>query len=107
MYFHAAHFTNQSTCLFTKDWEPAVDYLGHTEALEEDLRTIVQEINLRRPAQTPELTLQVEHSNENTGLRHEGRMYSDLYKKWRRCVSEVARNYEQDFLSLGYNQTVI
>lgn len=83
-----------------------MDYLGHTETLEEDLKTIVREINIRRPAQIPQLTLQDVNSNRNTERKHERRKYFDLYEKWGGCVKEVARNYEQDFDSLGFNQTM-
>lgn len=107
MYFHAAHFTNQSTCLFTKDWTPAVDYIGHSETLEEDLLRVISEINSRKSTGIPELQVVDIHSNGNrprSGLADEEK-YSDLYTKWDGCIPAVVRNYEQDFKLLGFNKT--
>ncbi|GMH43386.1 hypothetical protein BSKO_11308 [Bryopsis sp. KO-2023] len=109
VYFHAAHFSNQSTCLFTQDGRPAVDFLGHTERLTDDLETILNEINNRKPSGLPELGLEniAKNSNKRHSQNDVGKnVYFDLFNRSKNCADEVVRNYRQDFELLGFDKTL-
>lgn len=107
---HTRHFTDQSTCLFTDEGLPAVDFIGEMEQLEEDMETILDVINSRRDPGLPPLEQKTYFSNINPDFKNPNttRMglvperYVKLFEKSDFCIFSLLRIFEKDFTLLDY-----
>lgn len=103
---HVRHFIDQSSCLYTDDGEPAVDFIAETENLNEDLQTIVDVINHRRDQHLPPLEVKEGFSNVNPKaegqLSKRPRHFAELFESDDGCIVELLRIYRKDFMLLGY-----
>ena len=97
---HVHHIMEQSSCLFTQEGLPAVDFVGETEFLHEDLKTVLDEINKRKPSSLPDLKIPNHLSAKNAN--HRDHYAVSLYTEHPKCVQEVEEHFWMDFELLGY-----
>ena len=94
------HIMEQSSCLFTREGVPAVDFIGETERLSEDLQTILDEINKRKNPEVPDLQMPEHLKSKNTNRRQDYAV--PLYMQHPACLRQVEKHFWIDFERLGY-----
>ena len=102
---HIRHVMEQSTCMFTKDGKPSVDFIASVETLGEDFKIIASEINKRRSAGVPPIHPLLPRKNEHRAKdgSDEGTRYSiELYKACGICMDYIKEQYKEDFELLKY-----
>ncbi|PSC75274.1 cytochrome P450 [Micractinium conductrix] len=102
------HIEPQSRCLFTAGGRPVVDFIGSVENLDEDMQTLLDIINSRRPMGTealtapalPRLMVAAEKVTEGTDR---ARQYAELYMGANNTALHDVRSYfHADFSLLQY-----
>lgn len=105
---HIRHFTDQSTCLFTDDGLPAVDFIAETEQLQDDTDIILDVINSRRDDDLPPLEQKEFFSNINPDLKNGSttrvvpEKYVKLYAESDFCIFSLLSIFAKDFRLLDY-----
>ena len=94
------HIMEQSSCLFTQEGMPAVDFIGETERLSEDLQTVMDEINKRKNPDLPDLEMPEHLKSENANKHQDYAL--PLYAKHPACLRQVEKHFWIDFERLGY-----
>lgn len=96
------HVIDQGTCLTDENGLLAVDFIGRVEVLDEDMKTVKDEINKRRPSDLPELAIsdKVEKRNQGTESVKRGSTgdkYLPLYQgENEHCFTEIAKYYKTE-----------
>ena len=98
---HVHHIMEQSSCFFTQEGLPAVDFVGETEFLHRDIKTVLDEINKRKPSSLPDLKIPDHLRTRNAN--HRDHYAVSLYTENPECVQEVEKHFRTDFELLGYN----
>lgn len=109
---HVRHLADQSTCMFDENHRPAVDFIGQVETLDEDFDTILRTINNRRDPSLPMLTRSTHASQVNarnkTSEGSSKKNYAvDLFLENDECVLSLMKQYQKDFLLLGYLENLL
>ncbi|GMH40705.1 hypothetical protein BSKO_08609 [Bryopsis sp. KO-2023] len=105
---HVRHLSDQSTCMFDENYRPAVDFIAQVENLDQDLDTILDTINSRKDPSLPKLKRAPDYSHVNARnkTKEEGgskKHYAvDLFLDNDECVLSLVKQYQKDFLLLGY-----
>jgi len=99
---HVHHMMEQSSCFFTENGEIAVDFVGETESLMDDLQTILDKINERKPDHLPLLekppsSHKKENANQNENYEIE------LFSQHSGCIGHIVENFWIDFHLLFYS----
>lgn len=106
--YHYKHFEPQAQCVLTDTLKPAVDYLGTTETLEEDVSNIIDELNRRKDENLPPLIKEIVRRNANSDrerLEKRGESLDENFYKTRKdCLNSVNHVYNKDFMLLGYEK---
>lgn len=102
---HIHHIMEQSSCLYTQSGDLAVDFVGETESLNEDLQTILDVINKNKAPHLPELTIPgSELKKANSNDKSPDDYAIALYEEYLSCLANVEENYSSDFQRLGYQR---
>ncbi|PSC75375.1 hypothetical protein C2E20_1285 [Micractinium conductrix] len=103
--FVLEHVEPQSpSCLFTSEGQPAVDFLGRAEHLEEDFQSLLVLLNSRRQAGEPPLNIS-DMPNLNTADGSgdkKRRYYAEHYVNNTASLCDVRNYYDEDFGTLRF-----
>lgn len=99
---HVHHMMEQSSCFFTENGEIAVDFVGETESLMDDLQTILDKINERKPAYLPLLENPPSSQKKKNANRNENYQI-ELFSQHFGCIDHVVENFWIDFQLLSYS----
>lgn len=102
MWHHLHHMMEQSSCLFTRDGKPVVDFLGRTEHLTEDYQTIAREVNRRLGDSNLKLNETKPVGIVNSTSKKSKSEAAYLFEDYPECLARVEEAFAMDFESLGY-----
>lgn len=94
------HMREQTSCLFTRHGELAVDFIAQTENMSEDYPIIMREINKRRKAGTQPLS-EVAPRKVNAN-KNATNGYSSVYEEYPECIGYLDKLLATEFRDLRY-----
>lgn len=102
MWHDVEHMMEQTHCLFTKDGEIVVDYLGHTEDLTNSYRDISREVNRRLGRTDLRLNDTRPVTIKNTTSKNANQSAISLFEQNPQCLDTVKKYFASDLERLGF-----